>query len=435
MKLRETTWWKRMVWGLVALLVVLGLVYLWWPSPQAVDVGQVGRGPLVVTVDEDGHTRVRERYTVSATVAGNLERVRREVGEFVEAGGVLATIHPAKAPLLDPRSRAQAEAMVETAQASVSQAQVAVEQAEQADRYARREAERLRGVYRAGGLSRQRAEQAEFEAEQARTRLEAARAAVRVAREQLAQAQAALDAGPDTAFESEPERMSGQAVGGGPVEEESGEAGRTESAESAESAAAVEIRAPVAGTVLQLLQESAAPVQMGTPILELGDPEQLEIVVDVLTTEAVGIKSGAPAQIEQWGGGQHVQAVVRHIEPAAFTRVSSLGVEEQRVNVILDIVEAPEVWRTIGDGFRIEARIVTWEGEDVLQVDASAVFRSPQGWAVYRIEDGRARLTLVEPGARTDREVQVLSGLDAGDAVILYPGDTVKDGVRVEARE
>ncbi len=421
MKLREKTWWKRMVWGLVALLVVLGLVYLWWPSPQAVDVGQVGRGPLVVTVDEDGHTRVRERYTVSATVAGNLERVRREVGEFVEAGGVLATIHPAKAPLLDPRSRAQAEAMVETAQASVSQAQVAVEQAEQADQYARREADRLRGVYRAGGLTQQRAEQAEFEAEQARTRLEAARAAVRVAREQLAQAQAALDAGQDgTASEPETmENMQGQAVGGGPVE----------------SAAAVEIRAPVAGTVLQLLQESAAPVQMGTPILELGDPEQLEIVVDVLTTEAVGIKSGAPAQIEQWGGGQHVQAVVRHIEPAAFTRVSSLGVEEQRVNVILDIVEAPEVWRTIGDGFRVEARIVTWEGEDVLKVDASAVFRSPQGWAAYRIVDGRARLTLVEPGARTDREVQILSGLDAGDTVILYPGDTVTDGVRVEARE
>lgn len=416
MKLREKTWLKRALWGLAALVIVSGLLVLWWPNPQPVDVGEVGRGPLRVTVDEDGQTRVRERYTVSATVGGNLERIQRDAGDYVEAGEVVARIYPTQAPLLDPRSRAQAEAMVETARAAVTQAEVAVEQAEQADRYTQREAERLTGLYRENVVTRQRAEQAEFEAEQAHTRLEAARAAVVVAREQLAQAQATLEEGP-AAADSRGENMAGQPVGGGPVD-----------------TTAVEIRAPIAGTVLQVLQESAGPVQPGTPLVELGDPAKLEIVVDVLTTEAVAIQPGASASLEQWGGGQPVQAVVRRIEPAAFTRVSSLGVEEQRVNVILDVVDAPESWKVIGDGFRVEAEIVTWEGDDVLQVDASAVFRSPEGWAAYRIVDGRARFTAVQLGARTDQEVQILGGLDRGDTVILYPGDAIDDGVRVEPR-
>jgi HlyD family secretion protein len=398
----DKTWLKRGLWILVAVVVVAGFVYLWWPAPVTVDVGDVDRGELTVTIDEDGRTRVVERYTIAATTTGTLARIELRAGETVEAGEVLATIAPVEAPLLDRRTRAQAEAQVESARAAVAQAQAAVAQAAQAYGFARAEAERLAELHGAGVATSQAVEQADFEVQTAAAQVEAARAARRVAEHQLAQARAAVAADAET-------EVSGQPVN-------------------------VSIEAPIDATVLQVFQESGGPIQAGAPLLDLGDPGRLEIVVDVLTTQAVDIEPGAHAIIERWGAGQSVPAVVRHIEPAAFTRLSSLGVEEQRVNVILDVVEATESWEAIGDGYRVEARIVTWHDVDVLKVDASAVFRSPDGWAVFRVVDGRAILTPVEVGARTDREVQILEGLDEGEVVILYPGDAVVDGGRVEPR-
>lgn len=402
MKKADKTWIKRIVWGLIGLVVVLGLIYVWLPSPLPVDVGVAERGALTVTVDEDGRTRVRERFTITAPMTGNLERIELRAGQVVEAGDELAHITPTRAPLLDPRSRAQGEAQVATARAALAQARTALEQASQAHEFARSEAQRLEELVREGVATAQAMEQARFEVQTTQAQIASARAAVEIAEHQLAQARAVVE---------EVDPPSAEAPG-----------------------ARIPITAPVDGAVLLILQESAGPVQIGAPILELGDPSNLEIVVDVLTTQAVGIDPGARAIVEQWGAGEVIDARVRGVEPAAFTRISSLGVEEQRVNVILDVVEPTQTWAALGDGFRVEARIITAHEDDILKVDASAVFWRDDGWVLFRLVEGRAELTPVIIGARTDREVQVLEGIEEGDEVVLYPGDAIEDGVRVEPR-
>lgn len=388
------------------LLAVFGLAlggllaWAWWPQPVEVDAAHVERGPMQVTVNEEGVTRVVDRYVVSAPVAGRLRRIELRAGDPVQDGQVVARIEPAEPPLLDVRTRTEAQARVGAAEASVRQATAKVQAArEQLDR-ARLETTRQRALVQ-GGATAQRDLDDAITDERTRTAdLASARSAVRVAQEDLARAQAAL------------RRLSGEDDRAGPR---------------------VDVVAPVSGAVLRVARESEGPVQMGEALLEVGDPSALEAVVDVLSTDAVRIRPGAPVALVRWGGNGALSGRVRRVEPSGFTKVSALGVEEQRVNVIVEPATG-DGWGPLGDGYRIEARIVTWRADDVLQVPAGATFRSGDGWAVYVIDEGRARQRAVRLGERNDDRAQVLGGLREGDPVVLHPSEAVREGARVRAQ-
>lgn len=368
------------------------------PGTVAVERASVTRGPMIVSIDQDGRTRVHDRFVVAAPLAGTLQRVTLHVGDSVAAGAVVARFVPLPAPLLDPRARAEAAARVRAAESARRGAAAAVAQARAAERFAAREASRAAELHAAGAVAARDVEAATLEAT---TRAEALARAVwaeRVAAAELTMAQAAL-----ARF-------------------------------GASAADTIEVRAPVAGQVLRVLQESEGAVSAGTPILEIGDPATLEIIVDVLTADAVEIRPGAAVELERWGGAGVLEGRVRRVEPSAFTKRSALGVEEQRVNVIVELVSPRAEWAGLGDGFRVEARIQVWQAAEVLQVPSGAVFREGEGWAVYVIRDGRAVLVPITIGRRNASVVQVQTGLAPGDAVIVYPGDAVRDGVRVQAR-
>ncbi len=393
-------WIKR---GLIA-LAVAGLIALiiiaWVPNPVHVDVGRAAMGTLTVTVDEDGRTRVKDRYIVSAPITGNLARIELHAGDGVEEQQVLARLVPLPPPLLDARTRQEANARVDAAIAAKKQSQASVARARVALGLAVKEAERVLSVVQQGGVSQQEADRASAERRRAKEELSSAQFGARVADHQLTLAQAALV------------RLSGKKGDGDDGEQ-------------------MEIISPVRGRLLRVLQESEGVVQAGTPLLEVGDPQALEIVVDVLTEDATQIEPRAPVQIDRWGGERPLRGHVRVVEPSAFTRLSALGVEEQRVNVIIDLDEPYEQWSALGDGYRVEAHIVVWEGKDVLLVPASSVFRAEDAWAAYVVQDKRAKLREVEIGKSNGLLTHVTSGLEDGEKVIAYPGDSVDDGVRV----
>lgn len=393
-------WIRRALLALAALFVVGLVVVAWIPNPVEVEVAEVTRGPLVVTVNEDGRTRVKDRYLISAPITGNLARLELEAGDTIEEEQVLARLVPLPPPLLDSRTRAEAKARVDAAQAAARQAQAAVNRARYERDFAKQESERALAVVQQGGLARSDADRAVSTFRSAQEQLSSALFGARVAEHELKLAQTALM-------------------------QLSGKADDTEQ---------LEIVSPVAGQVLKVFHESEGVVQSGTPILELGDPAALEIVVDVLSQDATRIPSGAPTTIERWGGKTPLRGHVRVVEPSAFTKLSALGVEEQRVNVIIDLDDPRERWSTLGDGYRVEARISVWEDEDVLRVPASAVFRSEEAWATFVVGEGTAILTPVEIGETNGLETEVISGVDEGDLVIAYPSDSVRDGVSVEPR-
>jgi HlyD family secretion protein len=391
---------KWIVATLAAAALALGLAKAFAPNPVAVEVAAVTRGPLRVTVDEDGRTRVTDRFVVSAPLAGTLARIELQPGDSVRRGHAVARIVPLASPLLDPRSRAESEARVAAAAAARRQAQASVERANAAAGQAAREAARERSLLGAGATAVRTVEEAELAERMRREELASAEFAVKITEAELKLARAAL--------------LRLGAPGAAPGEQ-------------------LVVSAPVDGRVLRVLQESEGVVQAGEPLVEIGDPAAIEGVVDVLTVDAVRIAPGAPVLVEEWGGDVVLPGHVHRIEPSAFTRVSALGVEEQRVNVIVHLEGPAERWRMLGDGFRIETRIVEWQGDDVLQIPSGAVFRQGEGWGVYTMEDGRARLRRVELGHRSDTAAQVLGGLQPGDTVVLYPGDNVRDGQRIEA--
>lgn len=374
-------------------LLAAGGLYLWLrPAPVPVETATVQRGALEVTVDEEGETRVRERYTVAAPVTGRLVRVTLDAGDPVEAGQVVAEIVP---QALDPRFLAEARARQQAALAQTREADARVAQAEAALAQARRTADRARRLARNKTISAEELEVTTLE-ETTRTReFEAAQFAARTAAHNLEAAEAALLASGDDSSDNP----------------------------------RVSVAAPVRGTVLRIFEESARVVPVGSPILEVGDPQDLEIVIDVLSTDAVRITPGASVRLEDWGGEQPLQARVRRIEPSGFTKVSALGVEEQRVNVIADFVDAPA---NLGDGYRLEARIVTWSGKDVLTVPAGALFRTGDTWRVFIADGKRARLRDVRIGHRNALAAEVLDGLVEGDRVIVHPSDLVADGVQID---
>lgn len=393
--------WIRRVLIALAVLAVVGLIVVAWiPNPVEVEVAEVSRGPLLVTVNEDGRTRVKDRYTVSSPITGNLARLDLEAGDAIEQEQLLARLVPLPPPLLDSRTRAEAKARVDSAMAARRQAQAAVNRARYQRDFAKQESERALAVVQQGGLARSDADRAVSTYHGSEEDLSSANFGARVAEHQLKLAQSALM------------QLSGK-----------GEDGEQ-----------LEILSPVAGQVLKIFQESEGVVQGGTPILELGDPAALEVVVDVLSQDATRIPAGATASIERWGGKNPLRGHVRVVEPSAFTKLSALGVEEQRVNVIINMDDKRELWSSLGDGYRVEARISVWEGKDVLRVPASAVFRSEEAWATFVVEEGTAVVRTVKLGETNGLETEVLSGLEEGEAVIAYPSDSVRDGVSVEAR-
>ena len=394
---------KRRRWlSVVVGLLVLGLfIAALIPKRLPVDIIAVGRGDLVVTVDEDGRTRVKDRYIVDAPLDGHVGRIELDAGDPVEAGAVVARIVPLKPPLLDTRTKAEAEARLAAARAAKRQAGSAIARAESTAQLASLEAERQANLGLSGATAIRTLEQAEFDLRAKREELASARFAARVAEHEARVAEAALG------------RLGDKGASG---DEQ------------------LEVRAPVAGQVLEVFRESEGVVRSGASLLEVGDPQALEIVVDVLTSDAVGIDRGAKVIIERWGGDAPLRGHVRTLEPSAFTRISALGVDEQRVNVIIDLDDPPEVWAKLGDGYRVEARIVVHEAKDIVKVHDSAVFRHGEGWAVYRVDDNDAVLTPIEIGARNGLEVEVTAGLEADMLVIAHPGDQVEDGRSVRQR-
>lgn len=393
-------WVRRGLIGLAVLAVVALIVVAWLPKPVEVEVAAVTRGPLVVTVNEDGRTRVKDRYIISAPITGNLARHELEAGDIIEEQQVLARLVPLPPPLLDARTRAEAKARVDAAMAARRQAEAAVKRARFQRDFAKQESERVVAVVQQGGLAKSDADRAVSTYRSSEEDLHSAEFGARVADHQLELARTAL----------------------------------TQLSMKTEDSEQLDIRSPVAGQVLRVFQESEGVVQSGTPIVEVGDPSALEIVVDVLSQDATRIPPRAPTLIERWGGKNPLHGHVRVVEPSAFTKLSALGVEEQRVNVIVDLDDDRRLWSTLGDGYRVEARISVWEGEDVLKVPASAVFRSEEAWATFVVEGGTAVLRRVDIGESNGLETEVLSGLEEGDTVIAYPSDSVRDGVSVEPR-
>jgi HlyD family secretion protein len=389
---------NRRVWISVAVVGGLLAVAL-WPTTAPVDVAVVSRGPLVVTIDEEGMTRVRDRFVVSAPLTGRVLRIELEPGDPVKAGQVVARVRAEASPLLDARTRAEAQAAVESAKAALGRARAEEERAKAALAQLRRELARLRELAKDGLTTQQEIDAREAEVRVGEESLNAATFAVRAALSEIQRAEARLaPSSPD---------VSGRVV---------------------------TVTSPADGVVLKRVRESETVVPAGDPLLEIGDPRRLEIVADLLSTDAVRVKPGARTLVEQWGGDKKLEARVRRIEPSGFTKISALGVEEQRVNVVLDFTNPAEAWAALGDAYRVEVRIVIWEATEVMKAPTSALFRVGEKWAVYVMDDARARRTLVEIGHQTGQEAEVVSGLSEGARVILHPGDTLTDGARVKPR-
>jgi HlyD family secretion protein len=391
---------------LIAVALAAALVWAFVPRPVAVDVASVTRGPMAVTVDEDGRTRIKERYVVSAPLAGRLLRIELHPGDPVDAGKtVIAAIEPPDPSLLDVRARAEAEARLGAARTAVDQAGPTLERARTNHRFAASELLRIRKAFEQGAATR-----AEFDAAEQKERtthedLRGAEFALRIAEFERNLAQAAL---------THADPAAGGDGGARPLR--------------------FEIRSPISGRVLRRFQESATVVSPGSQLVEVGDPADLEVEVDVLSRDAVRIKAGDRVLLDDWGGGAPLTARVRLVEPAAFTKVSSLGVEEQRVYVVADFVDPPESRPTLGDAYRVDARIVVWESDDVLRVPAGAVLRHGEAWAVFALVGGRVALRPVTLGQRNAAEAEVINGLAAGDLVVLYPSDRIRDGIRAVPR-
>jgi HlyD family secretion protein len=383
-----------------SLLVAALLAVAFWPSAAAVDTGVVSRGALRVTVDDEGETRVRDRFVVSAPVAGRVLRIELEPGDAVRRDEtVVATFLPALAAPLDARSRAEAAAAAAAARAAVGAARAERERAQSAFALARSDLERMRSLAAQKIVSAQALEAKEMEARAAGEASRAADFAVASALHQRDMAEARL------------------------LPARAGTAGRP-----------LAIRSPVDGVVLKRLRESEAIVTAGEPLLELGDPRRLEIVADLLSTDAVRVRPRDAVLLEQWGGERSVRARVRRVEPSGFMKVSALGVEEQRVNVIMDFEDPLEAWSALGDGYRVEVRIVVWQAESVLRVPTSSLFRRGEDWAVFAEDGGRARQRILAVGRRNGTFAEVVSGLREGERVILHPSDSLRDGSRVTSR-
>jgi HlyD family secretion protein len=407
--------------------IVAGFGYAFLPQPVEVDLAKVERGSVQVTVDEDGKTRIREKYVVSAPLNGRILRISMDPGDKVTAGKTLLTmIEPRDPELLDARTVAQAEARVKAAEATLRQVEPALEKVRAQQAYDEAELARARAAARGNAVSRSELENLERSYRQSSEELRSTRIAEEIARFELQQAQAALIRSRPRADDSQKADVTGDDNPlSSPID-----------AEPAHGANGwnFPIYAPISGRVLRVFQESAAVVTPGAPLVELGDPGDLEVEIDVLSRDAVQIHPGDLVLLEQWGGATPLEGRVRIVEPSGFTKISTLGVEEQRVNVIVDLVEPLENRQTLGDGFRVEARIVVDEARDVLKVPTSALFRVGKDWAIFTVVDRVVRQQFVKVGRQNGLEAEILSGLQAGDQVVLHPSDRVEEGVQARQR-
>ena len=396
---------RRLVfWSVPGVALALALAYALRPQPVAVDLATVQRGPLVVTVDEEGQTRIKDIFTVSAPVRGRALRIEVKEGDAVIAGEtVVAEIEPIDPAFLDVRSEAEARAELDAAQAALAFARASLAQARAELEFAEAEFERVRRLRVSGTVSERALDEAERSFKTQEAAVQTAEAAVDMRRSELARAEVRL-------------------LTPGEARQRAG------------ACPCVPILAPISGKVLRVLHRSEGVVEAGQDLLELGDPGELEIVVDFLSSDAVRIEPGQHVFIEEWGGDAVLNGRVRRIEPLGFTKVSALGIEEQRVNVVIDFTDPPESRSQLGHGFQVDVRVVLWEAEAVLKVPLTALFREGEGWAVFAVEDGRAALRTVGIRHRTDLEAEIVSGLSEGETFVRYPNDDIEPGTMVERR-
>lgn len=405
-------WIKRFaLWG-VGLLVVSAIVYGFLPKPVPADLARVVKGTLQVSVSEDGKTRIKDKYTVASPLSGQLLRVDLEPGDSVEKlKTIVAHLEPDLPVTLDARTRAQAEAKVRVSDLALQRATLTEDTVQKAMLNASKTLARVKKLRESRAATEEALEIAELDDARRREEYNAAKLAVDIARFELDWARMAL-------WESKPQAESPTDAG----------------TSAASEKRSFPIQAPISGKVLRRFKESATPITAGTPILEIGDPQRLELEIDVLSSDAVQIPPQAKVIVNAWGGPNPLNGIVRLVEPAAFTKISALGVEEQRVFVIVDLVDPPEKRPTLGDGYRIEAQIILWETESTIKVPTSALFRKGDAWAVYQLVDGRSRLRIVEIGHRNGLEAEVLKGLAVDDVVVIHPSDLITDGAMITQR-
>ena len=434
---------KQMVYITLGIAVVLGLVMVFRPAPIVVDSARIERGSLQVTVDAEGKTRIRQRYLISAPANGHLDRIDLNEGDLIERGTIVARIDPlplnasvkeALSRLAEyraekagvetkrpkPESLIQAQARIQAAQANQRQAEAKVSQAQASLNQARRDRQRAQQLERTGATSRRERENAELNETMRRRELEAAILQAKALASEVAAGQAGLavlqkqQKDPDYLLRIYDARIASTEAQLSTLQSE---------------AARTPIRAPVRGQVLRILQKSAQFVTDGTPLLEMGDPSKLEVVVDALSSDAVKVKPGAVMLIDPGAGDQVFRGRVRVIEPSGFTKVSALGVEEQRVNIVGDFVGSS---KPLGDGYRVETRIITWEGKNVLKVPMNALFRCDRFWCVFVVKENKAQRRQIDLGYRSDLEAEVRKGLTTGEVVILHPTEQIEEGKQVK---
>jgi len=386
----------------VILVVVAATIYGFLPKAVEVDLVAVSRGPLRVTIEEEGRTRLKERFVVSAPIAGYMRRIDAKVGDPVRKGHGVVTLEPLRSQPRDPRSRAEAETTLAAAQAGLNAA-IEKERAAAADAdYLGIRLERIANLYSKRYVAQDQRDQTASDAKRARAVQSSAKAAVEVSRAELERAKTVL------------KNFSPGAI--------------------PEKAHTVYVSSPVSGAVIKIYRESEGAVNVGEPLFEIGDSKNLEVRVELLSSDAVKIKKGGAVLFKRWGGEGTLTGRVRMVEPAGFTKVSSLGVEEQRVLVIADITSPPATWRLLGDGYRLEAHFVVWEGKDVLQIPASGLFRSGEKWAVFVEDHGKARQRTLEVGQRNGLTAEIISGLKEKERVVAHPDDSIKNGTPIRPR-
>lgn len=392
------------------LLVVGFLSYSFWPRAIIVDIGTVTRGSMAVTIDEEAKTRVRDAYTVSAPFSGRLLRIESEPGDkVIQHETVIARLLPANPTVLDVRTEEQAKAAVEAAMAALVLAQAEVKKAAADADYAKLEIDRTRKLRASDVVSEVALDRAERSWRAASANVETAHAAVAMRQADVSQAQSML-----MTF-SEAQKI---ALAINPHPKDS-----------------VPINAPISGCVLRVLQESETIINAGAPILEIGNPsEDLEILAELLSTDAVKISSGNRVIIEKWGGDEPLEGFVEKVEPWGFTKFSALGVEEQRVNAIVKFSGSADAHQKLGHGFRVEVKIIIWENENALKAPSSAIFRNGDDWAVFKVENGRARLTTIKIGHNNGLDIEIVEGISKDDQIVLYPGNQISDGALIKER-
>jgi len=399
---RPVSFGRYIFWGVISALVAAFLAWAFVPSAVPVDVSRVESGPMIVRVEGEGQTRVKDIYAISAPVAGRLMRIEAEAGDRVVATKTrLAVIEPADPTILDSRTRAEAEATAQAAEDALALASADVERARAELGFARAELYRARKLSQNGTISQRALDVAELEVATRAAEVKSAEATQKVREHELETARARL---------------------------------LTPMGSGADGECCVAITAPVDGRVLRVLHESEGVVSAGTPLMEIGDPRHLEVVVDVLTSDAARIRQGAEVVIENWGG-QALSGIVRRIEPFGYTKVSVLGIEEQRIDVIIDFSNPEALPSALGHGFRVEVGIEAWRSDSVLKAPMSALFRVEGGWGVFVMEEGKARLAHLKVGHMNGREAEILSGLSVGDEVVLHPSDRIANGVSLVRRE